>query len=246
MSRLINPPIGLPVVSLEPLSGPRAVGAGGSQSVSGFVQTTAAAFGLWRWQISFAPMRQSLFRRYRGWVTSLHGGANATRWGFWDPDMMSPGECGVNLPAGVDWTTSGFAQDWSNGLPWANGEGWGTSPPVVAVASASPADTSEIALDPAHWGHRLDVGDYVGFLPFHLGLYMVTEINEPGTYRIWPPLRRALTMDDFATLRPSLAMRLESEDAATAGRGLVVAEGLSVTLVEVLDYDARDYFADDV
>lgn len=244
MARMISPPSGLPVVSLDPLSGPRSVSAGASQSVSGYVQTTAAAFGLWRWQISFAPMHLSMFRRYRGWITALHGGANATRWDFWDPDMMSPKESGVNVPDAGDWTSTGLSQDWSNGLPWSSGEGWGSSPPLVAVAAASPADTSEISLDHAYWGHRLDIGDYVGFAPFHLGLYMVTELIGQGAYRIWPPLRKALTTDDLATLRPSLAMRLESEDAATAGRGLVVAEGLSVTLVEVLDYDVRDYFAD--
>lgn len=244
MARLVSPPAGLPVVSLEPLSGPRAVGAGASQSVGGFVQTTAAAFGLWRWQVSFAPMDRSMFRRYRGWVTSLHGGANATRWEFFDPDRMTPRESGIDLPVGVDWTTTGFDQDWSNGLPWSNGEGWDATPPPVAIAIAAQADTTIIALAPLFWGHSLDVGDYLGFFPLHLGLYTVTEVIEAGTYRIWPPLRKALTADDFATLAPVLAMRLESEDAATAGRGLVVADGLSVTLVEVLDYDARDYFAD--
>ena len=91
--------------------------------------------------------------------------------------------------------------------------------------------------------HDLQVGDYLGFFPFHFGMYVVTEVIEPGTYRIWPPLRKALTTDDFATLDPTLAMRLESEDAATADRSLQVAEGASVTMVEVEDYNVREYFA---
>lgn len=118
------------------------------------------------------------------------------------------------------------------------------TPPHVAVADAAPRDATVISLGSDFWGHTLNVGDYLGFFPFHLGLYLVTEVIDPGTYRIWPPLRKAIGPDDFATLRPTLAMRLESEDAANAGRGLVVAEGLSVTLVEVPDYTVRQWFGD--
>lgn len=244
MARIVSPPIGLPVISLEPLSGPRAVGAGGSQSVSGFVQTTAAAFGMWRWRISFAPMYRTMFRRYRGWVTSLHGGANATRWIFFDPDMMSPQESGIAVPAPAEWTTAEYGQSWSNGLPWGSGVGWKMTPPSVRIAADAQRDTTTVSVENGFWGYSLGVGDYLGFYPFHLGLYTITEVIEPGTYRVWPPLRKAVTTDEFATLCPVLAMRLESEEAASAGRGLVVAEGLSVTLVEVLDYDVRDYFTD--
>lgn len=244
MARLVSPPAGLPVVSLEPLSGPRTVGAGGSQAVGGFVQTVAAPFGLWRWKISFAPMHRSMFRRYRGWITALHGGANATRWTFWDPDMMLPSEAGIAVSARADWTSTGYTKKWSNNMPWSSGEGWQMTPPQVAVADAAARDATTISIAPDFWGHDLDVGDYLGFFPFHLGLYIVTEVFEPGRYRIWPPLRKELTVDDFATLRPTLAMRLESEDAAPASRGPVMAEGLSVTMIEVLDYDAREYFAD--
>lgn len=244
MARLLSPPVDLPVVSVEPLSGPRAVNAGVSTTVGNFVQTVSSPFALWRWQVSFAAMHQALFRRYRGWVTALHGGANATRWDFWDPDMMSPRETGIDVSPRARWTDTGHEQNWSNGLPWSNGQGWQMTPPTVSVAASAAKDDTVISLGSTFWGHGLDVGDYLGFFPFHLGLYLVTEVIDPGTYRIWPPLRKAITPDDFATLRPTLAMRLESEEAASAGRGLVVAEGLSVTLVEVLDYDVRDYFAD--
>lgn len=73
---------------------------------------------------------------------------------------------------------------------------------------------------------------------------MVTEVIGLGTYRIWPPLRKALTTDDFATLKPVLAMRLESEEAATAARDASFISKATMTLVEVLDYDVRDYFVD--
>lgn len=242
--RLVSPPLGLPVVSMEPLSGPRSVGAGGTQSVGGFVQTSGAPFGLWRWRFSFAPMNKAMFRRYRGWITSLHGGANATRWYFFDPDMPTPREAGINVPAHVGWHTTGYDQNWSNGQPWSNGEGWQMTAPEVSVAAAASLGDTTISLADEFWGHDRDVGDFLGFYPLHFGAYMVTEVFEPGQYRIWPPLRKALTTDDSATLNPVLAMRLESEEAASAGRGLVFAEGASVTLIEVLDYDCRDYFAD--
>ncbi len=246
--RLTSPPLGLPIVSAEPLSGPRAVGASGSQSVSGFVQTTAAPFGLWRWRFSLAPLVGRSFRDYRGWVTELHGGANATRWSFFDPDRMDPAEAGmIVLP-----DQERLGMPWSNGQPW-NVPGrdpwfdtgnWQLSLPVVAVAGSAQRDESVIELADEFWGYRLGRGDYVGFFPFHFGLYEITTVLGSGRYRIWPPLRKAVGPEDFATLDPVLAMRLESEEAATAGRGLSATEGLTITMVEVLDYDARDYFAD--
>lgn len=178
-----------------------------------------------------------MFRRYRGWATALHGGANATRVDFCDWDGLTARQAGVNA--------SDFGKlPWANGIPWENGNSWQVTPPCVPVASPTGVDTSIIHLGDLHWGHRLGEGDLVGFYPFHMGLYMVTEIIEPGTYRIWPPLRKAVAANDSATLRPALAMRLESEDAANAPRATAFAEGLSVTMVEVPDYDVREYFAD--
>lgn len=239
MARLISPPVGLGTTSIEPLSGPRSVGGSSTASVNNFQQTVATPFGMWRWRLSFPAMQGSLFRRYRGWVTALHGGANATRWTFFDPDCMTFQEAGVNASN----FEAATGKPWSNGMPWSNGENWQSSRPVVSVVAAGLGATI-ISLPNQWWGRRLDVGDYVGFLPFHFGMYEITQVIEPGIYRIWPPLRRAVAATDYATLSPTLAMRLESEDAASAGRGLVAAEGLSVTLVEVNDYDVREYFAD--
>lgn len=239
--RLISAPVGLGVTSIEPLSGPRAVGAGATQSIGNFVQTFSSPFGLWRFRFSFRAMRDADFRRYRGWITALHGGANATRWSFFDPDMMSPADSGIMVPADIRWDNLP-GEEWSNGQSWSNGEPWDVTPPLVSIAASAALGASEIRLTNAFWGRKLQVGDYLGFQPFHLGLYMITDVLDGGRYRVWPQLRKALTADDFATLLPTLAMRLESEDAASVGRGLVVADGLSVTLVETLDYDVRDYF----
>jgi len=237
MARLLEWPLGLPVVGREPMSGPRTVGAGSSQTIGGFVQTVAAPFGLWRWRFSMKPMRGQVARRYRGWVTALHGGANATRVPFCDWDGLTPRQ------AGMDANSYG-QQLWGNGLPWSNGQGWQSTPPTVPVAAPAARGDTIITLADEHWGHRLGIGDLIGFFPLHFGLYMVTEEAGAGKYRIWPPLRKAITADDFATLRPTLAMRLESEEAATAPRDAAFVTGASVTLVETLDYDVRDYFAD--
>lgn len=240
MGRLISPPVGLGTTSVEPLSGPRTVSAGATRSVTNFAQTFASPFGDWRWRLSFPAMQGSLFRRYRGWVSALHGGANATRWTFFDPDCMSFREAGADASQ-ID---AEAGKPWSNGMPWSNGGNWQSSRPVVSVAAPASREATIVSLADQWWGHRLDVGDYVGFFPFHFGMYEVTQVVEPGAYRIWPSLRKAITTADFATLSPTMALRLESEDSASAGRGLVAAESLSVTLIETLDYDVRDYFAD--
>lgn len=245
MARLLHPPLGFYnyVTGIEPLSGPRAVNAGVTTSIGNFVQTTGSPFGLWRWRVQLGWLRGDFFRRYRGWITALHGGANATRFDLFDPDMMKPVVAGIATSECQEWENIG-GNNWSNGMPWSNGSSWRTTPPTVPVSATADRDASVVSLGSAFWGHYLDVGDYLGFFPFHFGLYMVTEVIGPGTYRIWPPLRKAITSDDFATLRPTLAMRLEGEEAANAPRGAVFAEGLSVTLVEVPDYTARQWFAD--
>ncbi|WP_207621412.1 phage head spike fiber domain-containing protein [Chelativorans oligotrophicus] len=242
--RLISPPIGLGLIGIEPLSGPRTVGAGANQSIGGFVQTFGAPFGLWRFRFTFHAMRGAEFRRYRGWITALHGGANATRWHFNDPDRISPAESGMSVSPSIRWDNiSGL--NWANGQPWSNGQRWAVSPPQVRPAAGAALGDTVITLADEFWGHSLLGGEYIGFFPFHLGLYIITDVIAPGTYRIWPSLRKAVTLDHFCTLDPTLAMRLESEEGATADRALQVAEGASVTMIEVLDYDVRDYFSDE-
>lgn len=239
MPRLIDWPSGLQWTSREPLTGPRSVKSGSSESVTGWVQTFGSPFGLWRWSYSFSPLRGTAFRAYRGLVVALHGGPNAVRLPFCDPDGLSWKAMGVEpdgqLGAGIPW---------SNGMPWSNGRPWQIGRPTVAVAQAAANGDSIVYLADEWWGYGLGVGDMIGFAPFHFGVYFVTEVIEPGRYRIWPPLRRALATSDEATLTPVLAMRLESEGAANAGRGIVSADGLAMTLVEIEDADVRDYFTD--
>lgn len=248
MARLLTPPHGLKITSMEPLSSPRTIGGGGSQSTGNFTQTTASAFALWRWQFAFAPAVGAEFRQYRGWITGLHGGANATRFKFVDPDRSTLAELGLHasndlLRTGIAWG-NGRPWDVEGADPWFNTGNWQLDAPLAKVRKHSAIGSSIIHLTAGSWGHRLNIGDYIGFTPFHFGLYTITQVLEAGQYRIWPPLRKAIASEDFATLEPQIVFRLESEEGAKAGRSLQAAEGLVATFIECLDYDVRDYWTD--
>lgn len=239
MRRLLDWPRDHRISSMEPLSGPRSIGSGSSAGMTGYMQTFASPFGLWRWQFSFTPMKGDAFRRHRGLVMALHGGANAVRVPFVDGDIMSWEQSGVSGQINSIWA----GQTWSNGERWSNGMNWRTGRPVVPLALPSAQGYDEIALTDTAWGHGLGIGDMIGFAPFHFGLYYVTEVISAGRYRIWPPLRRAVAAADLATLKPVLAMRLENESGANAARGTLIADSLTMTLVEIEDADLRAYYA---
>lgn len=240
MARLLDWPVGLGRVAYQRLTGPRSVGSSASESITGFVQTVASAFGVWRYQLSLQPLRKGKARQYRRMVTGLHGGANAVRVPFNDPDVLSFAEAGVT---GVADTNRFPTVNWSNGEPWSNGQSWQLSRPMVPVAADAAVGDTIINLDDDFWGHTIDAG-WLGFMPFHLGKYEITEVIEPGQYRIWPPLRTAINAGEtYAHLSPVMAMRLEGEGAATLQRGIMALEGNVLTLVEVEDADVREFFA---
>lgn len=240
MARLLSWPVGLSPNFKEPLSGPRSINSGSTDSVTGFNQGYSSPFGLWSWRFTFAPMRGEQFRRYRGMVTALHGGANAVRVPFCDWDQMSLEQRGLKLSKN-EWRNG---VPWSNEMPWDNGKNWKSSNPLVPIASTSQEGSSTIKLRSSYFGNNLDIGDMIGFNPFHFGLYTITEVFEPGHYRIWPKLRKRITNQDFATLNPTMAMRLASQDAANLPRDASFASDLSITLIECLDYDIREYWTD--
>lgn len=240
MARLLSWPVGVRANFREPLSGPRAIGSGSTDSVEGFNQSYSSPFGLWSWRFAFPPLRGQEFRRYRGLVTALHGGANAVRVSFCDWDGLSFNQRGVQANT-QSWRSG---QPWGNSLPWDNNQNWQSSNPLARVVAASSKDDTQIKLAPEYFGHQLDIGDMIGFSPFHFGLYTITEVFEPGHYRIWPKLRKAIGVDDYATLNPVLAMRLAGQDAAPLPREAAFATGLSISLIECLDYDVRDYWTD--
>ncbi|WP_157014899.1 hypothetical protein [Mesorhizobium xinjiangense] len=233
MLRLITWPDGLwGFVDINPVSGPKARSSGGNTAQDGTEQTFEGIGDLVALELVFSAKNGVTgARRQRGLVTALHSGANAMRLQFNDPDIMTPAEAGVSCPE---------EQNWSNGEPWSNGEGWAPTYPVVPVAAAAGFDTGIVRLANEFWGHTLGYGDYLGFFPFHFGIYMVTEVIEPGQYRVWPRLRKALTAEDYATLYPTLVMKAVGTTVAPP-RDLV-ATGGSITLVEVIDPYVRSDF----
>jgi hypothetical protein len=225
---------------MKPLSGPESVGAADSTSIGNVTQSVSSPFGARYFQFSFPPLRGANARRARGLVTALHKGANAVRVKICDWDGMSFADAGMQISE--QQKQGGIF--WSNGMPWGSGGSWKPTKPNVAVLESATKDATIIRLDDAFWGHSLGMGDWIGFFPLHFGMYEITEDIGGGRYRIWPPLRKAISPDDYATMYPTMAMRLLSSNLPDADRGPAFLEGLTMSLFEVFDYDAREYFAD--
>ncbi|MGP9819174.1 hypothetical protein ACTZWW_04085 [Salinarimonas sp. NSM] len=238
MPRLLDWPVGLGIVSEEELSGPRAIGAGSNEAVSGFVQTFSTMNGLWQFRLGLPRLWGDALRAYRGMATGLHAGANAVRVSFADVDRLSYARAGLTLTPDEEF--GGIT--WSSGARWSNGLRWSLDMPPVPLATPAPLGATSIELRDVFAGHRLDMGARIGFGPVYFGMHVVTEVFAPGVYRIWPGLRKALTTDDFATFRPIVAMR--SFGPVQLARGLNVAEGLTLTLLEIPDPTVRSNFAD--
>jgi len=229
-------------VRITPTSGPGARNSGATTAQDGFEQTFDTVGDLVALRLELVPRRGISARRERGLFTRLMEGGNATRLTFNDPDLMSPQEAGIDVPA-HDWERMP-SPTWSNGQPWSNGLGWGVTPPTVPVAAVAAVNTDTVTLADEAWGHRLGEGDYLGFFPFSFGLYMVTEVIDPGQYRVWPRLRTALTTEHFATLLPTIVMRPRGRDAVSMSRGTWMTDGSSIELVEVIDPYVRRFFSE--
>lgn len=235
MARLLSFPVSTVVMAATPVNGPNARNSGSNTASDGSEQAFDHIGDVVALQLDFVVRRKAAARRERGWMTAFLGGGNATRFTFCDHDRMTRVESGLASADDISWSN---AKPWSNGLDWAAGY------PQVSVISSAALDDGIVELDTAFWGDELGLGDYIGFMPFHFGMYTITEVISAGKYRIWPRLRKAITTTDFATLTPTLAMRPTGREAISMKRGLVATEGQSITLVEVFDYDARDYFGD--
>lgn len=230
MARLLNWPLGVKVMGRRPLSGPNVYSSG--PSLSGDIQTISSPFGLQSWQFDIQPLNGAALRDWRGMVAALHGGANALRVSFYDVD-------------GFEYTTNKYKRPittTSNGLTLSNGKPIITFDGEVSIDMPTAKDGTLIHLKNENWGYDLQVGDWIGFAPFHFGLYHVTEAYDDGLYRIWPPLRKALTTDDIAVKTITMAMRMTGEGAAPLNRGASHAMDLSITLTEIPDYTVRAYF----
>jgi hypothetical protein len=228
--------VDIPVVSQRPLNGPEAVSGSQNTTIGNFTQSVASAFGGWVWEFVFPPMEGEEYRHFRGWLVAQQKGANITRWQMTDRDLMPKARAGVSDDAAN--------MPWSNGMKWSNGMRWGFTYPNVPAAAPAALDASIITLADTFWGHNLKWGDRIGFFPFHFGLYQVTQELGDGRYRIWPPLRKAVTTIDFATLYPVMAMGLMMQDFEYPTEEQSHTTGATVRMREIFDYDARDYFTD--
>ncbi|WP_306049173.1 hypothetical protein [Oceaniradius stylonematis] len=238
MARLLDWPLGLGISRVEPIAGPLAIGAQSADraTLGGFVQTITSPFGFWTFQASLHPVQARLERRMEGWLTAMHGGANATR--------LTWSHTGQNVPFDDAGYPALSAQTWSNGQRFGEGTLWRPSLPVID-APALAENATLLTLPASEWGQRLGMGDYFGFGPLHFGVYKITETFAGGKYRFWPPLRKAVTTGDFVTLEPVLAVRLVGM-TGLSGRAKVPGyrEGAQLTLIEVPDYHVRLYFTE--
>lgn len=223
-------------VSVTWLTGPNARSSGANTASDGSEQTFDTIGDVVSFRLEFTPKQGRVARRERGFLTALGGGTNAFRFTYVDADRMEPDEAGIIGPYG--------SQLWSNGKPWSNGQWWQPSYPVVPVAGASPYDSGIINLSDQVWGHTLGWGDHLGFFPFHFGIYTVTEVLDAGRYRIWPRLRKAVDVDDFCTLFPTLVVRPTGKEAGSWRRDASTTTDTSIDVVEVIDPYVRQYFSD--
>jgi len=239
MPRLLDWPAGLMYRTRTVISGPRSIRAGSSESSTGYVQSVASPFGLWRIQFTFPPKKGKAARAMNGLITALHGGANAVRVPIYDPDQLGYQDLGINVADDdpqVDWGETE--------LPWSDlGLQWRLGYPPLDIEAAAAKGATQIEVDATSWGAEIDLGTMLGMEPSHFGAYVVTEVITPGTLRIWPPLRKAITTSNKANLTPTLAMRLMGEGDATISRELGTTSEASLTLTEVEPDTIDEYFS---
>lgn len=235
MARLVSWPAGIGFISIEVLSGPRSIGAGSSESVTGYAQTVSSPYGLWKLSFGLPPLRGMALRRWRGTIAALKA-ANGLRLTLSDPDGLGWSAIGVTASR----ATIRDGLTWSNGRSWAEGTRWRLGRPLAPVLAAAAKGATLVRLG-GLWGDKLDVGDRFGFVGIY-GAHEVTERIEDGLVRVWPPLRTALTLADRASLTPVMAMRLVDEDGANLPRGVSHGEGMTVTLLEIEHQDVIDWF----
>lgn len=244
MARLLTWNDGLGLTALEIVNGPNVRSSGANSAQDGSEQVFEGIGDVWTFRLGLPPTQGRKARRARGMIDALAGGANGIRFTVVDQEMMSPHEAGISVPEAVNW--HGLAgQAWSNGLPWSNGLSWTTTAPTVRVAADAAANDGVIHLEDEHWGPALGIGDQIGFFPFHFGMYRVTEVLEPGVYRVKYRLRKALQAGDYATLYPVIVLRPTSKDTANApGQVPAYTDTGSLMLTEVIDPYVRQYFGD--
>lgn len=235
--RMVSYPVDLPFTSLTPSGGPTVLGA--TESDTAFVQTVVNPFGLWRFQVDFPAMKDRWAREFKRLSVAALGGANCFRFPFWDFDEPGFKELGLTAPQSCKVL-------WSNGEPWSNGQPWTVGKPLALVAAASAKDTATITLDLTNWNGV--VPSFFGIVG-HFAVYAVigvqSQTGNVATLRVWPPVRRAVTAEDYATLRPVMAARIAGPSGASWSRQVETMGGSRLDMVEVPDETVLNYVVED-
>ena len=236
--RMVDYPVGLSFKTIRPLNGPDVIGATVSQEKFG--QSVHDPFGgLAQFEVTFPPMRSSMARAFSRLSGSAYSGANCFRFNFFDPDEPGWDEIGNS-----DYEHSSKVT-WSNGQKWAHGQPWIAGKPIVPVTVSSANGAGSITLDVSEWNGV--VPSFFGIIG-HFAIYRTIGVVENGneaTVRVWPPVRKAVTTTDFATMRPTCAMRVASPDGAPFLRDVAVMDGAQLTMAEVPDEVVRKYVTED-
>lgn len=213
------------------IGGPTSTASGANVLADGSEQTFANADYILSFEVSIPASQGTTSRREFGWLLSSQGGSNAFRYLYHDGNKPRASEYGL-MPL------TGF----SSGAGWSLERTDEQSFGVIKLAdSASEGDTI-IRLQDDLWGHKIDVGDAIGFTSIFC-IHWVTRVVARGLYQITPPLRTNLNIDrNFAHLQPRLAVR---HTQAAMGYGTfnpAYASDRSAQFIEVTHGDAITYF----
>lgn len=232
--KIIDWPVGIQYGSITWTQGP--VVKAPSESVTSRFQTVESPNGLVGFDLTLQPMNERTARIYRGLISFLHGGANAVRFTFFDPDRPTFGELGY---AESEALGTYHADTWDDGQTWAEGNYWEAGLPLATLTASSAKGTTSVTIDLSEWNDELYAGTIIGF-PLHFGLYTVKYVNG-NVATIWPPLRAAVASGEYVTLEPVIACRLSSSDGGRFSRGSSHIQDATISLVEVPDEIVNTY-----
>lgn len=238
--RMVDFPVDLPFTAITPTGGPQVRGS--TVSETKLSQTIVDPFGgLQAFSVDIGPMYGAFARAFSRLSLSAQGGANCFRFNFYDPDEPTYRELGLSVSdvEGQDYAA------WSNNKFWSNGKPWTLGKPLATISAASAKNAGTITIDTTEWGGTLPT--FFGIVG-HFAVYGITGATFSGniaTCRVWPPVRKAITTDDYATLRPVMAAKLTGPDGAPWSRNGDSMTGARLNIVEVLDETVRTYVTED-
>jgi|GEM_PF-3597207 len=240
--RMVDFPVDLPFSVLTPDGGPDIIGI--TQSATKKQQTSIDPWaGLWSFTLEIAALQEAAARAFTRLSISAHSGANCFRLPFFDPHEPTWSELGLNVgEAKID-----QYQNWTNDTMWAHGLPWGTGKPLAQITAASAKDSGQISIDLSAWSGVLPT--FFGIVG-HFAVYGVQGARFAGdiaTVKVWPPVRKAITVSDYATLRPVMCAKVDGKNGASwssVGRSKTL-EGARLSVIEVPDETVREYVTED-